>query len=71
MPHGLDHIVHAVREGRIGFQRLLTYTFNMLVKKFEIVLFLAAGLVDEARNEARRLVCLHQLRVRDRIMKLS
>lgn len=32
------------REGRVGFQRLLTYTFNMLVKKIEIVLFLATGL---------------------------
>jgi H+-transporting ATPase len=41
---GLAGIVFAVREGRIGFQRLLTYTFNMLVKKFEIVLFLAIGL---------------------------
>ena len=41
---GLAGVVFAVREGRIGFQRLLTYTFNMLVKKFEIVLFLAVGL---------------------------
>jgi H+-transporting ATPase len=41
---GLAGIVHAVREGRIGFQRLLAYTFNMLVKKTEIVLFLAIGL---------------------------
>ena len=41
---GLIGIVHAVREGRIAFQRLLTYTFNMLVKKIEIVLFLAIGL---------------------------
>ncbi len=41
---GLAGILHAVREGRIGFQRLLTYTLNMLVKKIEIVLFLAAGL---------------------------
>jgi H+-transporting ATPase len=41
---GLAGIVFAVREGRIGFQRLLTYTFNMLVKKVEIVLFLATGL---------------------------
>ena len=41
---GLAGIVDAVREGRIGFQRLLTYTFNMLVKKIEIVLFLATGL---------------------------
>jgi H+-transporting ATPase len=41
---GLAGVVFAVREGRIGFQRLLTYTFNMLVKKTEIVLFLAIGL---------------------------
>jgi H+-transporting ATPase len=41
---GLAGIVYAVREGRIGFQRLITYTFNMLVKKIEIVLFLAIGL---------------------------
>src|SRR5208337_1153674 len=41
---GLAGIVFAVREGRVGFQRLLTYTFNMLVKKVEIVLFLAIGL---------------------------
>ena len=41
---GLGGVVLAVREGRIGFQRLLTYTFNMLVKKIEIVLFLVIGL---------------------------
>jgi H+-transporting ATPase len=41
---GLAGVVAAVREGRIGFQRLLAYTFNMLVKKTEIVLFLAIGL---------------------------
>jgi H+-transporting ATPase len=41
---GLAGVVFAVREGRIGFQRLLTYTFNMMAKKFEIVLFLAIGL---------------------------
>ncbi|HEY7653439.1 MAG TPA: plasma-membrane proton-efflux P-type ATPase [Methylomirabilota bacterium] len=41
---GLGGIVFAIREGRIAFQRLLTYTFNMLVKKVEIVLFLAIGL---------------------------
>ena len=41
---GLAGIVFAVREGRVAFQRLLTYTFNMLVKKVEIVLFLAIGL---------------------------
>jgi H+-transporting ATPase len=42
---GLSGVIAAIREGRIGFQRLLTYTFNMLVKKFEIVLFLALGLI--------------------------
>ncbi len=42
---GLAGIVFAVREGRIGFRRLLAYTFNMLTKKVEIVLFLAVGLV--------------------------
>jgi H+-transporting ATPase len=42
---GLAGVLFAIREGRIGFQRLLTYTFNMLVKKIEIVLFLAIGLV--------------------------
>jgi H+-transporting ATPase len=41
---GLDGIVHAVREGRIAFQRLLAFTFNMMIKKVEIVLFLAIGL---------------------------
>ncbi len=41
---GLAGVVATVREGRIGFQRLLAYTFNMLVKKTEIVLFLAIGL---------------------------
>ena len=41
---GLAGIVFAVHEGRIAFQRLLTFTFNMLVKKIEIVLFLAIGL---------------------------
>lgn len=41
---GLAGIVDAIHEGRIAFQRLLAYTFNMLVKKIEIVLFLALGL---------------------------
>jgi H+-transporting ATPase len=41
---GLSGVVFAVREGRIGFQRVLAFTFNMLVKKIEIVLFLAIGL---------------------------
>jgi H+-transporting ATPase len=41
---GLAGVVAAVREGRVGFQRLLAFVFNMLVKKTEIVLFLAIGL---------------------------
>ncbi len=41
---GLAGIVVAVREGRVAFQRLLTYAFNMVVKKIEVVLFLAIGL---------------------------
>jgi H+-transporting ATPase len=41
---GLAGIVFAVREGRVGFRRLLTYATNMLTKKIEIVLFLALGL---------------------------
>lgn len=40
---GLACIVAAIREGRTAFRRLLTYTLNMLVKKIEIVLFLAIG----------------------------
>ncbi len=42
---GLGGIVFAVREGRIAFQRLLTYVLTMLVKKIELVLLLAVGLV--------------------------
>ena len=41
---GLAGVVAAVREGRVGFQRMLAFVFNMLVKKTEIVLFLAIGL---------------------------
>ncbi len=41
---GLAGIVIAVREGRVAFQRLLTYALNMLTKKIEIVMFLAIGL---------------------------
>jgi H+-transporting ATPase len=46
---GLAGIVFAVREGRVGFRRLLTYTFNMLTKKIEIVLFLAIGFLLTGR----------------------
>ena len=41
---GLGGVAQAIHEGRIGFQRLLSFVLNMLVKKTEIVLFLAIGL---------------------------
>ena len=42
---GLAGIVAAVKEGRITFQRILTYTLNSMIKKIVTVLFLVAGLV--------------------------
>src|SRR6202522_1656347 len=42
---GLGGIVAAVKEGRITFQRILTYTLNSVTKKTVQVLFLAVGLV--------------------------
>jgi len=41
---GLTGIVSAIREGRCGFQRLVSYTLNMLAKRVEVVLLLAIGL---------------------------
>jgi H+-transporting ATPase len=42
---GLGGIVASVREGRVTFQRILTYTLNSVSGKISKVLFLAAGLV--------------------------
>ena len=42
---GLGGVVSAVREGRLIFQRVLTYTLNSITKKIVQVLFIAAGLV--------------------------
>jgi H+-transporting ATPase len=42
---GLAGIVAAVKEGRVIFQRILTYTLNSITKKTVQVLFLAVGLV--------------------------
>jgi H+-transporting ATPase len=42
---GLGGIVASVREGRVTFQRILTYTLNSVTKKVVQVLFLAVGLV--------------------------
>jgi H+-transporting ATPase len=41
---GLGGLVAAVEEGRITFQRILTYTFRSIVHKVVQVLFLLAGL---------------------------
>jgi H+-transporting ATPase len=40
---GLEGVVSAVKEGRITFQRVLTYTLNSVTKKIVQVLFLAVG----------------------------
>ena len=42
---GLVGIVAAVKEGRITFQRILTYTLNAIIKKIVTVLFLVIGLI--------------------------
>jgi H+-transporting ATPase len=42
---GLGGIVAAVKEGRITFQRILTYTLNSVQKKIFQVLLLAVGLI--------------------------
>ena len=42
---GLGGIVASVREGRVTFQRILTYALNSVTKKTVQVLFLAVGLV--------------------------
>ena len=45
MTPGLEGIVAAVKQGRVIFQRIFTYTLNSMTKKFVQVLFLAAGLL--------------------------
>jgi H+-transporting ATPase len=42
---GLGGIVAAVKEGRVTFQRILTYTLNSIIKKIVTVLFLIVGLL--------------------------
>jgi H+-transporting ATPase len=42
---GLAGIVAAVNEGRMTFQRILTYTLNSMIKKIAMALFLVVGLV--------------------------
>ena len=50
---GLSGIVEAVKEGRITFQRILTYTLNSVIKKIVQVLIFAVGLTDD------RACCTH------------
>lgn len=42
---GLGGIVAAVKEGRVTFQRIQTYTLNAIIKKIVTVLFLIIGLI--------------------------
>jgi len=42
---GLAGIVSAVKEGRIAFQRILSYILNSVIKKIGLVLLLAVGLM--------------------------
>lgn len=42
---GLSGIVASVKEGRVTFQRILTYALNSVIKKIVQVLFLAVGLI--------------------------
>jgi H+-transporting ATPase len=42
---GLGGIVAAVKEGRVTFQRILTYTLNSVMKKIVQVLLLVVGLI--------------------------
>ena len=42
---GLAGIVAAVKEGRVTFQRILTYTLNSITKKIVTVLFMMLGLI--------------------------
>jgi H+-transporting ATPase len=42
---GLKGVVDAIEEGRSVFQRILTYTLNALVKKFQLVPFLGVALL--------------------------
>ncbi len=42
---GLHGIVAAIKEGRVTFQRIQTYTLNSIIKKIVTVLFLIVGLL--------------------------
>jgi len=42
---GLAGIVAAVKEGRLTYQRIMTFTLNSIIKKIVTVLFLSVGLI--------------------------
>ena len=42
---GLSGVVAAVKEGRLTYQRIVSYTLNSIIKKIVTVLFLFAGLI--------------------------
>ncbi len=42
---GLSDVLSAVKIGRQIYQRMLTYTFNKIIKTFQIALFLSLGLL--------------------------
>lgn len=42
---GLENIVEAVKDGRMVYQRMLTYTLNKISKTFQIAFFLSLGLL--------------------------
>ena len=48
---GLGGIVASLKEGRMTFQRILTYALNSVTKKIVQVLFLAVGLVMTGRRD--------------------
>lgn len=42
---GLENIVDAIKDGRMVYQRMLTYTLNKIYKTSEVALFLSLGLL--------------------------
>ena len=42
---GLENIVDAVKNGRMVYQRMLTYTLNKISKTFQVAFFLSLGLL--------------------------
>ena len=49
---GLGGIVACIKEGRSGFQRILTYTLSILMNKCATLIVLGAGLVMTGRADA-------------------